>query len=143
MAAGVPVASSSNVRTSVSVVVVSGRSGPVIRSAKRRATSSSVVASSTKSSARTTKCTGWSRHGCSRGWSGPASRSTMFGVPRSFDFRLTCELLSWTALVMTPATTERSRGSSSNTGMSVGARRWPGVGKMRRWPHASPALSGR
>ena len=56
----------------------------------------------------------------------------MFGVPRSLDFRLTCELLSCTALVITPATTERSSGSSSNTGMSVGREALAGVGKMRR-----------
>ena len=36
---------------------------------------------------------------------GPPPGNTMLGVPRSLDFRLTCELLSCTARVITPATT--------------------------------------
>ena len=66
----------------------------------------------------------------------------MFGVPRSLDLRLTWELLSCTALVITPATTDRSSGSSSNTGMSAGVSESP-AGKIRRKPQASPAFSGR
>ena len=85
------------------------------------------------------RCTGWSAKGASRGWSGPASRSTTFGVPRSLDFRLTCELVSWTALVMVPATTDRSSGSSSKTGMSVGAQL---VVVLREDAQVPPRLTG-
>ena len=63
---------------------------------------------------------------------GAASRSTMFGVLRSFALRFTCELTSWYAFVIVPATTERSSGSSSKTGMSVGRSVFTSAGKMRR-----------
>ena len=97
----------------------SSTSGRSIRSASLAAMISSVVGSIRKSSLATTRCTGWSANGASRGWSGPASRSTAFGVLRSFDFRFTWEFVSCTARVSTPATTDRSSGSSSKTGMSV------------------------
>ena len=118
-------------------------SGLSIRSASFWATISSVVGSIRKSSPLTTRCTGWSANGASRGLSGPALRSTALGVLRSLDFRLTWELVSCTALVNTPATTDRSRGNSSKTGMSVGRSSSLSGGKILRVPQASPVLSGR
>ena len=99
-AAVVPAAISSYERSSVSAPTSAGSSGRSMRSASFAATTSSVVGSMLKSSLPTTRCTGWSANGASRGSSGAASRSTAFGVPRSFDLRFTCELVSCTARVM-------------------------------------------
>ncbi len=126
------VAMSANDRRFGSGSMFSDTTGRSIRSASFAATTSGVDGSRVKSADATTKWTGWSANGARRGWSGAASRSTALGVSRSLDFRFTCELVSWTARVSTPATTERSSGSSSKTGMSVGRRLWSSSGKIRR-----------